>query len=487
MTAVKTLSPNILSQLKESNIVVLGLGITGLSCVRFLHAQNIQCTVNDSREQPLNQEQKQTFENDYPSVTVVTGDWDAALINAADIILVSPGIDLRRLAQSINTTIDRLKQAGCQIWGDVELYCRLTTTPILAVTGSNGKSTVVSLLAHIGQEMGLNAVLGGNVGIPVLDHLSKESTGNNSREIDFLILELSSFQLESLTSMQAIATTVLNVSDDHRDRHLTMENYQKIKNSIYRQGNYAVINRDDQLTHTCHEQIISFGSNEPQGNNFGIKVINNEQYLVFGEQKLMAISELPLAGLHNALNFLSALALGHSAQWPLTEMVKHFHSFEGLEHRCQTVNSDDGIIWVNDSKATNVGATLAAIEGIAATKNANSQMILIAGGEGKGADFSPLAPAIKQHVSYVITLGKDGEEIGKLAQNNIKVDNLQEGVNKARDLASKKDIVLLSPACASIDMFKNFVERGQVFMQCITASQDKNRIVNLEDKNTFNV
>jgi UDP-N-acetylmuramoylalanine--D-glutamate ligase len=335
--------------------------------------------------------------------------------------------------------------------------------------------------------MGLNAVLGGNVGIPVLDHLDKDCTKKNRRKIDFLILELSSFQLESLTSMHAIATTVLNVSDDHRDRHLTMENYKKIKNSIYHQGDTAVINRDDPLTYTTHEQIVSFGSNEPQENNFGIKCINNEQYLVFGEQKLMAISELPLAGMHNALNFLSALALGHSAQWSLTEMVKHFHSFKGLEHRCQTVNSHDDIVWINDSKATNVGATLAAIEGIAATKNANSKMILIAGGEGKGADFSPLTSAIKQHVNHIITLGKDGDEIGKLAQNTSKVSSLQEAVNIARDLVSEKDIVLLSPACASIDMFKSFAERGEIFMQCITASQDEKSIVNLEDKNTLNV
>jgi len=484
MTAVKTLSPKILSQLKESNIVVLGLGITGLSCVRFLYAQHIKFNVNDSRDQPLNQGQKKQFEHDYPNVTLVTGHWDAALIHAADIILVSPGIDLRLLTQSINTSIDKLQQAGGQIWGDVELYCRLTDTPILAVTGSNGKSTVVSLLAHVGQKMGLNAVLGGNIGIPVLDHLAKDCAGDDSRAIDFLILELSSFQLESLTSMQAIATTVLNVSDDHRDRHLTIENYQEIKKSIYRQGHTAVINRDDQLTYTTHEQIVSFGRNQPQENNFGIKCINDEQYLVFGEQKLMAVRELPLAGLHNALNFLSALALGHTAQWSLTEMVKHFHSFKGLEHRCQTVNSHDDIVWINDSKATNVGATLAAIEGISATKNKHSQMILIAGGEGKGADFSPLASAIKQHVNHIITLGKDGDEIGKLAQNTSKVSSLEEAVNIARELASEKDIVLLSPACASIDMFNSFAERGEIFMQCITASQYENVIINTEDKNT---
>jgi UDP-N-acetylmuramoylalanine--D-glutamate ligase len=479
MTAAQKLSPSMISQLKESSIVVLGLGITGLSCVRFLHAHDIEFTVNDSREQPLSNEQKKQFEKDYPSVNVLLGRWELPIIKAADIILVSPGIDLAMLAKSINSSIAELTQSHCQIWGDVELYCSLTDTPILAVTGSNGKSTVVSLLDHVGQKMGINTVLGGNVGIPVLDHLSEPK---NNKKIDFLILELSSFQLESLTSMNAIATTVLNVSDDHRDRHLTMENYQGIKQSIYQQGNTAVINRDDRRTYSNHEKIVSFGSDEPQGDNFGIKCIDNEQYLVFGEQKLIGIHELPLAGLHNALNFLSVLALGHCAGWSLTDMVKNFHSFEGLDHRCQQIISHDGITWINDSKATNVGAALAAIEGIAATKNTQSQMILIAGGEGKGADFSPLAPAIKEHVKYVITLGKDGDEIGSLSENNIKVSSLKEAVIKARSLSSKKDIVLLSPACASIDMFRNFVERGQVFIDCVVAIQDKDSTVHVEEK-----
>lgn len=455
-----SLSQSTLLLLREKKILVLGLGLTGLSCARFLSANNISFAMNDSRENPFNEPCQ--FSQNTDKHEIVLGAWDTKLISQADIILISPGIDLStpEIKGFINT--------DCLIWGDVELFCRLTETPILAVTGSNGKSTVVTLLAHLGKALGYKAELGGNVGVPVLDHLSAEVKPSS---LDFLIVELSSFQLESLSSMQAIAATVLNISDDHLDRHLTLENYCSIKQSIYQQSKTAIINRDDIATYfrdkNNNQGIVSFGSDEPKNGHFGLKFINQKTCLMFGEQSLVTLDELPLAGIHNALNYLAALALGHCAGWSLTSMVEHLVDFKGLEHRCQKVLSDSDVVWINDSKATNVGATLAAINGFSKIMQSSEQLILIAGGEGKGADFTPLKVAIADNVSQLITLGKDGDELAKLSETTIKVSTLKQAVDTANRIANPKDTVLLSPACASLDMFKNFAERGQVFIDAV--------------------
>ena len=480
----------IAAMLKDKNIVVVGLGLTGLSCVRFLQSHHITFAVNDSRSNPLNEHALAEFTERYPQVTLVLGRWDAQLISQADILLVSPGVDLA-------TPIFQHKKPSCQLWGDVELYCRLTDTPILAVTGSNGKSTVVSLLAHLGQSLGMNAQLGGNIGVPVLDHLTTEdnhlekisnksklnkSDLDKNKLIECLILELSSFQLESLTSMNAIAATVLNVSDDHLDRHLTMHNYQTIKLGIYQQCETAVINRDEAaLTQAISDfslnnaNNISFGSDSAEIGHFGIDKFATDKgderaFLMFGQQPLIAVDLLPIAGLHNALNCLAALALGYAAGWSLSGMVDNLTTFVGLPHRCQKIASDDEAIWINDSKATNVGATLAAINGLSQTMQPQQKLILIAGGEGKGADFSPLQVAINTHVDQLITLGKDGDKIAKLSKTAINVNNLDEAVLTANKLVkSYKDqsYVLLSPACASIDMFPNYMVRGQAFVDAV--------------------
>jgi UDP-N-acetylmuramoylalanine--D-glutamate ligase len=469
--------------LKDKNIVVLGAGLTGLSCARFLHANNIAFAVNDSREQPVD---VTDFTKQFPDTQLVLGRWDKSLIANADLLLVSPGIDLNKIPK--NRKID------CQTWGDVELFCRLSSVPIVAVTGSNGKSTVVSLLTHIGQKLGKNVQLGGNVGVPVLDHLTASIPEQNSPNIELLVLELSSFQLETMTSMQALAATVLNISDDHLDRHLTMDNYQQIKQSIYLQCKTAIFNRDDLLTvvntelahelpdklpyklplKSAPEHITSFGSDKPISGQFGIAIVDKKTTLMFGEQALIQLDQLPLAGIHNALNFLAALALGYAAGWSLPDMVKHLSSFEGLAHRCQRIFEQSGsgsvknnITWINDSKATNVGATLAAINGLAQTLIPEQKLILIAGGDGKGADFSPLKSPVAQYVHQLITLGKDGDEIAELDENTIRVDSLEEAVITAKRVAKSGDVVLLSPACASLDMFKNFAARGQAFVDAI--------------------
>lgn len=490
----------VLTAMKDKQVLVLGVGLTGLSCVRFLHNHGLSFAVNDSRDMPFSDESKKTaFMSDFvedqgdelsngAKVALHTGSWHKELIKNADIIIASPGIDL------VNEGISELIKEDCELIGDVELFCQVNNEQaqpisILAVTGSNGKSTVVSLLAHLAKELGVNAQLGGNIGQPVLDLLK---IAKNNRDVnklenlpELLILELSSFQLETLKSMKAIAATVLNLSDDHLDRHKTLESYQLIKQRIYQQAGITIVNREDPATFPINEspteavkKIVSFGSSQPKEGHFGIDFVDAEgvdckqQYLMFGEQALISIEKLPLAGMHNAMNYLSALALGYSAGWSLTTMVKKLTGFSGLEHRCQRVNTSDGIQWVNDSKATNVGATEAAITGLAkALALSGNNLILIAGGVGKGADFTPLKQLFTEQVSQVITFGKDGGEIATLSKTAITVDNLSEAIVAARNVASEGDMVLLSPACASLDMFKNFVERGNQFMHLVQASQ----------------
>ncbi len=455
--------------LEKKNILILGVGLTGLSCVHYLSAHNIPFSVNDSRDNVIDQTE---FSLQYPNASLVLGDWHQGLISNADIILISPGIDL------VATGIKAMLKADCQVWGDIELYCRLTKTPILAVTGSNGKSTVVSLLAHLGKTQGKNVQLGGNIGMPVLDHL----IADDGQDIELLVLELSSFQLESLSSMQAIAATVLNVSDDHLDRHKTLENYSAIKQKVYQQAQMAVINRDDVASFSSLElpqglpvnnnNVISFGSDTSTTKQFGLMINNDQYYLAKGEEKLIALKALPLAGLHNALNYLAVLALGQCAGWSISSMIGHFSSFTGLAHRCQRIDTTDNIVWINDSKATNVGAALAAIHGLYSTLAENNKLILVAGGDGKGADFSPLKTAIENHVAHVITLGKDGSKIAALSNKSKQVSDIQSAVAQANKLAIAGDIVLLSPACASIDMFKNFAERGQIFTEAVNTLQE---------------
>ncbi|REL28072.1 UDP-N-acetylmuramoyl-L-alanine--D-glutamate ligase [Thalassotalea euphylliae] len=455
-----------LTQLQDKRIVVLGLGLTGMSFVRFLTNNGLSCAVNDSRAQhPAFAE----FADSYPECQLYTGQWHREVIAQADILLASPGVDitLPAIAEHISE--------NAQVWGDVELYARLKDTPCVAVTGSNGKSTVVNLLHHIGQKLGVDTQLGGNVGVPVLD------TINESPEL--LILELSSFQLETISSLTPLVASVLNLSDDHLDRHNTMALYTALKQGIYRGAQFAVFNAQDSATMPLPDFPIaaknscSFSQSTPASSalensdaqqHFGVITHQGETYLAKGEQLLMAVAELPIAGLHNAANCLAALAIGEQLGWELAKMLDAIKSYQGLAHRCQPVASDDGIRWINDSKATNVGATLAALKGLAPSLGADQKLYLIAGGEGKGADFSPLAPVIAEHVAHVFALGKDQQQILALSENSTAVDSIEQAVANCKQRATAGDVVMLSPACASIDMFTNFVERGNAFAAAVT-------------------
>ena len=468
-----------LTAFKDKNIVVLGAGMTGLSCLRFLHAQDLSFAVNDSRPMPFaNRDEQTQYENDYPKAKFVFGQWQQGLISSADIIIASPGIDL------VSEGITALIPENCLVIGDVELFClvnnsRISPMKMLAVTGSNGKSTVVSLLASLAKAIGVNAALAGNIGEPILNLLHRENVYNSqlANQPDIVIVELSSFQLETLSSMHAIAASVLNLSDDHLDRHKTLANYQAIKQSIYPQAKIAVVSREDQASNTlvAAQEIISFGLNKPEQDCFGLQAIDNKMVMMFGEQALISIDELPLAGMHNALNYMAALALGYSAGWSLSAMTENLSGFMGLAHRCQRVASEDYIQWINDSKATNVGATLAAITGLVPTLTGQNKLILIAGGDGKGADFSALTTILNCDVNQLITLGKDGAEIASLVSDAIQVNTLREAVEQAKQIAKPGDMVLLSPACASIDMFKNYQVRGEQFIAAVQAKEDSCR------------
>ncbi|NMP32044.1 UDP-N-acetylmuramoyl-L-alanine--D-glutamate ligase [Thalassotalea sp. M1531] len=444
-----------LSQLQNKRIVVLGLGLTGMSFVRFLSNKKtynaLNFAVNDSRSSHA---QFEEFKRDYATIELVTGCWDSRLIASAEILLVSPGVDINQPEIADNIA------DNCQVWGDIELYARLKQTPCVAITGSNGKSTVVNLIHHIGQKLGVKTQLGGNVGVPVLDTLDTEP--------ELLILELSSFQLETLTSLTPIVSCMLNLSDDHLDRHKSIENYGEIKQRVYQGAQYAVFNRDDLVTKPTSElAAVSFGKDSPAANQFGIIETTRGKFLALGKQALMPLSQLTISGIHNATNVLAALAIGQLLKWPLDTMLEALASFEGLAHRCQAIASNDDIFWINDSKATNVGATVAAIEGISSTIGAQQQLILIAGGDGKGADFSPLKAVIDEHVSQLFALGKDKAQLLALSEKSQAVESLEQAVELSRTIAKSGDVVLLSPACASIDMFTNFAERGQTFVDAI--------------------
>ncbi|TLU66725.1 UDP-N-acetylmuramoyl-L-alanine--D-glutamate ligase [Thalassotalea litorea] len=438
--------------LQDKRVTILGLGATGMSCARFLDRHHIPFSVIDSRACVAGVAQANALPH---CLGVYLGGWEKEIIANSEIIIASPGVDIN------DANIADVIAVGTEVIGDVELFVRVNTKPIVALTGSNGKSTVVSLIAHLAQSCGVNSILAGNIGQPVLDIVE--------RDADLIILELSSFQLETMSKMQAQVGGILNICDDHLDRHQTLENYQAIKQRIYQMSQYCVYNRQDARTlpPKTAEKRLSFGLDQPQQGQFGL-IQTDKTYLAFDERTLMATDELPLSGEHNYLNCLAALAYGQLLGWPMTSMLEGLKSFRGLAHRCQVVGSKDGVTWVNDSKATNVGATLAAIEGLA---NSANKLILIAGGDGKGADFTPLQSAFTDKVDSLIVFGKDKQALAKLKPDAILVDSMHEAVSYAKARVGRGDMVLLSPACASIDMYANYMARGDDFSACVREVQ----------------
>lgn len=431
--------------------VVVGLGKTGLSLVRFLARQGVPVAAVDTREQPP---ELATLQTELPQVQVHCGSLDTPLLQQAAVLYVSPGLALA--TPQIQREIDR----GVQISGDVDLFLQHAKAPVLAITGSNAKSTVTALVGNMARQAGLQVGVGGNIGTPALELLAQPA--------DLYVLELSSFQLETISHLRPLAATCLNISADHLDRYRDLQHYTDVKLQVYANAEWAVVNRDDfaaQPKTVAGQKVLEFGLGEPQSaSQFGLR----DGYLARGGENLLPVTALKIRGLHNQANALAALALGTAAGLPMAAMLQAVQDFAGLAHRCQWLANINGVDWYNDSKATNVGATLAAIEGLAGDVG---KLVLIAGGDGKGADFAELAAAVQQHCRSVILLGRDAEKIRQALQSTniplLLVSDLAEATGQAAALARPGDVVVLAPACASLDMFKNFEERGELFVRAV--------------------
>lgn len=439
---------------KSEYTLVVGLGVTGMSVVRYLFEKEKNIVVVDSRKEPPGLE---ILKTEFPEVSVYLGEFDEALFMGAKQIVISPGVSLKE------DVVQHALSQGVDVVGDVEVFAQQVTAPVIAVTGSNGKSTVISLLGEMASTAGINVVVGGNIGVPVLDLINSNA--------DLYILELSSFQLESLKSLQPVAAAVLNVSPDHMDRYDSYEEYVQAKKHIYENCKVAVINKDDDQVLTMqsgHQFVTGFTLNEPAHGEFGIRNFDGESWLCKGGKQLIAEKALKLGGQHNVANALAALALGEAASLPLADMLIALTRYSGLPHRTQFVAEKENVVWINDSKGTNVGATVAAIKGI----QVKNKLILIAGGVAKDADFTSLKDSLKNKVRTVVLMGKDAPKIEQALQGVVPTfyaKDMQDAVSISADLAHPGDTVLLSPACASFDMFNGYEQRGEVFMQAVKA------------------
>ncbi|MGX5727664.1 UDP-N-acetylmuramoyl-L-alanine--D-glutamate ligase [Metapseudomonas otitidis] len=432
--------------------IVVGLGKSGMSLVRFLARQGVPFAVADTRENPP---ELATLRLQFPQVEVRCGELDVEFLCRAQELYVSPGLALATPA------LQEAAKRGVKLSGDIELFARHAKAPIVAITGSNAKSTVTTLVGDMARAAGKRVAVGGNLGTPALDLLADD--------IELYVMELSSFQLETTERLNAEVATVLNVSEDHMDRYADMQAYHLAKHRIFRGARQVVVNRGDALSRPLVADQLpcwSFGLNKPDFKAFGLIEEDGEKYLAYQFEKLMPVRELKVRGAHNQANALAALALGHAVGLPLEPMLAALREFTGLAHRCQWVRELRGVAYYDDSKATNVGAALAAIEGLGA--DIDGKLVLIAGGDGKGADFSGLTAPVARYCRAVVLLGRDAELIAAAlgdAVPLVRVKTLDEAVQRCAELAEEGDAVLLSPACASLDMFKNFEERGRLFAQ----------------------
>jgi UDP-N-acetylmuramoylalanine--D-glutamate ligase len=435
--------------------VIVGLGATALSCARYLTQQNIPFAVVDTRPAPPNLGQ---FKQAYPDVQTVMGRLDDALFDSAAKLVVSPGVSIQEPA------IARQIAAGKDVVGDIELFAVAAKSPVIAITGTNAKSTVTTLVGKMAQAAGLQTQVGGNLGTPALDLLVTPTP-------ELVVLELSSFQLETTFSLAPKVATILNITPDHMDRYATVQDYRMAKQRVYLNCQTAVCNRDDPATDAEGQYQagqLNFTLQTPGPREFGLINKNGEMYLAHEDHLLMPVRELPVLGRHYQANALAALAIGHGFGLPMAPMIETLINFTGLAHRCQLVRERQQVTWYNDSKGTNVGATLAAIDGLG--PEIAGKLVLIAGGVGKNADFSPLVPAMAKYVRTVILIGEAAEVLAEVLNDRVDIrfaDSMDEAVQLADAVALPGDSVLLSPACASFDMFNNFEHRGNVFSEIV--------------------
>lgn len=431
--------------------VIVGLGKTGLSCARYLHARHKRVTVIDSRSLPPEISALQKLA---PEIEIRVGGFDASVLEDAAEVVVSPGVSLREPIMQVAL------RRGIPIVGDIELFARSVTAPVVGITGTNGKSTVTVLVAHMANRAGKRAVAGGNLGRPALDLLSDAPP-------DLYVLELSSYQLETTRSLKLKAAAVLNVTPDHLDRYDSVAEYAKAKARIFDHAAAAIVNLDDELVRampSTRQSIIGFSLKGRPDAQYTIKKMGNDIELMRHGVPLIAMSKLKIAGLHNAANALAALAVCEAVGLDRAACVDALRDFEGLPHRAQFVADVRGVRYIDDSKGTNVGATLAAVAGM------QGPLVVIAGGQGKGQDFAPLAAAFRNKVRHVVLIGQDAKQLAAALANTCSYEfapNMQAAVAAAARAAKTGDTVLLSPACASLDMFRDYSHRGDVFAEAV--------------------
>ncbi|MCQ4295736.1 UDP-N-acetylmuramoyl-L-alanine--D-glutamate ligase [Pseudomonas stutzeri] len=427
-----------------------------MSLVRHLARRGLPFAVADTRANPP---ELATLKTEYPNVQVRCGELDIEFLCTASELLVSPGLAVSTPA------LQQAAARGVKLSGDIELFAREAKAPIIAITGSNAKSTVTTLVGEMAAAAGRKVAVGGNLGTPALDLLADD--------VELYVLELSSFQLEITEQLNAEVATCLNISEDHMDRYSGLPAYHQAKHRIFRGARQVVINCDDRLSRPLVGDDVptwTFGLGKPDFKGFGLFEEKGDKYLAFQFDALMPVRELKMRGAHNHSNALAALALGHAVGLPFERMLETLRQFAGLPHRCQWVGQRGDVAYYDDSKATNVGAALAAIEGLGA--DIEGKLVLIAGGDGKGADFSGLRAPIARYCRAVVLLGRDAQRLAEAlagATILVHVASLEEAVQRAAECAEAGDAVLLSPACASLDMFKNFEERGRLFAAAVEA------------------
>ena len=435
---------------KAPYAVIVGLGHTGLSCARYLHAHGWRLAVTDTRAAPPQLSALTTLD---ASIPVHLGALDATLLQDAVCVVASPGVPLT------GAFFDEARRRGLSIVGDIELFARAAAAPVCGITGTNGKSTVTTLLGRMAERAGLKVRVGGNLGEPALQLLA--------RDTELYVLELSSYQLETTTTLHCQAATVLNVSPDHLDRYATLKNYAAAKARIFARCDTAVINLDDPLVVAMPRhaaRTVSFSLRASIGADYAVAQQGGEWWLTRRAEPLMPLAALKLKGLHNAANALAALALGEALALPGSVMLAELATFSGLPHRSQWVADIGGVSYIDDSKGTNVGATLAAVAGLA------GPLVMILGGDGKNQDFSPLAAAFRGKVRHALLIGRDAPAIAAVLQGVCPLEScasLPQAVQAAARAAQPGDTVLLSPACASLDMFRDYRQRGEVFVRAV--------------------
>jgi len=448
------------SCLENSNILVVGLGLTGASIIDYLLSKDLSFRVIDSRENPPNVEHYQKL-----GIEIILGGLLEEHFIWAETIILSPGISENE------TVIKNARNNGKIIVGDIELFLAEVNTPVVAITGSNGKSTVTSMMASIGRVRGsdFKISIGGNIGIPALSLLQQES--------DLYVLELSSFQLETIDNMKFVTAVILNLSEDHMDRYDSFDDYCKAKLKLLNSMGNIILNYDDVVIQRYSSlfngklNLYWFTLNQPSLNQYGVIEINQSKWICFNDAgeiiKLLDCTKLKVFGEHNISNAMVALMIARLSNISDNIIQSGLIQFTGLAHRSQLVKIINGVSWINDSKATNIGATSAAISGLK-----ENSIILILGGQSKGQDFSVLNTAITSNVKLIILIGEDAELISKSLDNTIRREiysDLEQAVSSANNNAKTSDIVLFSPACASFDMFNGFEHRGECFVNLVEA------------------